>query len=137
MADDVVAIAVVHVDTEAVMRAAAVFEFYFFEHFFVALGLEERLGDEALIPEGKIVGRHGKLAGGEHPSCAFFGCGTQRGRGRGDSRVWRREGDELGLVRVPDGVHAERMENALGEEVKEELAGNLLDDGAGDDVVGV
>ena len=79
---------------------------------------------------------HGQLAGGEHPAAAFFWRGAQRAQGV--AIVCRGVGlREAVLVGVPDGGHAEGAEDALGEEVEERLAGDDLDDAAGDDVVGV
>ena len=134
--DGAMALAIADFDAEAVFSALSVFQLDLGKHLLVALGGENRLSNKALVPEGEVVGGHGELAGGEHPACAFFWRGTQRPEsvaivGGGVGR------HELVRVGVPDGGHAQGAEDMLGEKLKERLAGDDLNDAAGDDVVGV
>ena len=72
MFDGAVTVSVPDLHAEAVVGALAVLELDLGEHLFVALRLEDGLGDQALIPEGQIVGGHGELTGSKHPASALL-----------------------------------------------------------------
>jgi hypothetical protein len=115
--------------------AFAVLELDLGEHLLVALGLEDRLGDQALIPERQVVRGHGQLAGGKHPAAALLGRHAQRARARGDSR---RGVDLVSLVSSE--FHTDFMPSGrkmCWSAVHERLAGDGFHDAAGDDEVGV
>ena len=79
---------------------------------------------------------HGELAGGEHPTEAFFGSDAQGTEGMaviGCGVI----GTELGLVRVPGAGHAKRAKNVFGDELEIGFTGNFLKNATGDDEVGV
>ncbi len=136
MLDVAVAVHVEHFDAKAVVGILAVFQLHRGEHLFVAFGLEDGLGDEALIPQREVVGGHGQFAGGKHPAAALLGRNAEGAEGV--AIVGGGVGlGELGFVGVPDGLHAERAEDVFAEEVHELFSADFLHDCAGDDVVGV
>ena len=72
------AVAVAHIHAEAVVRSLAVLQLDLGKHLLIALGLEDGLRDQALVPQRQIVRGHGQLAGGKHPAAALLGRGAQR-----------------------------------------------------------
>ena len=136
MADDAVTVLFFDVEAEGVAGALAVLQLDLLIHFLVAFRGEHGLGEQGNIPEGQIVGSHGQLAGREHPAAAFTRRGAQRTQGVAIVALGIGCG-QLDLVRVPDRMHAQRTEDALGEQIHERMAGDVLDDLAGQNIVGV
>ena len=73
-----VAIDIQHIDAQPVVRSLAVLQLHLGEHLLVALGLEHRPRNQALIPQRQVVRGHGQFTSREHPAESLLGRHAQR-----------------------------------------------------------
>ncbi len=105
-------------------------------HRLVRRRLQQALLDHCDIPLGQIARRHCQLAGREEPALPFLGRGMEWAQR--EAHVAGGVGlGEPAEVDVHGARHVERLEDVLLDELHERCAAHLLDDGAGDDEVGV
>ena len=134
MLNRAVPIAVPNLHAQPVVRPLTVFELHLGKHFLITFRLQNRLGEQALVPQGQVMGRHGQFARRKHPSAAFFRSQPQRSQGIAHIRRCIGRG-QLHLIRVPHRLHAQRMKDMLAQKIHELLAADFLYDQSGNHVI--
>ena len=136
MLNKVVTIALTQIHPEAVTGAGAIFEQDGGQHLHIRSWFEQGTIHHADVPKRQVVGRHGELAGSEHPPSTFLG---RRAFGpEGVTLVAGGvSGGQLAGVCVVDVVHTQGHEDAFLQQIDQGHAADLLHNAAGDYVVGV